>query len=744
MAIAIFLFFVAIVLVLSFYLGSKAKSSSGYFAAGGQIHWGVNGIAFAGDYLSAASFLGICGMIAAVGYDGFLYSIGYLAGWIVALFVVAEPMKRLGKYTFTDALDSKFNNKGIQLAAGISTLIVSMCYLIPQMVGAGTLVEPLLGMPHHWGVVMVGAIVIFIVATAGMASTTYVQFLKGALLIVFSSVVVLALLGKGLTTTPQTIEETGEVLEFYEYGTLTAVEEDGGLTIDPESGYTLVDQHIVKDLEGKPLETLVQLVHEQPLIEDEEGTYTYKVKGRTLRLVKGARAQIKRLLEGRPEDVVPVGGRPHIYKDINGERALVLYDKSVTVGGVKVTEREGKLFVRIHDWWVKKVKDDGAVFLQEAQSKTERTVGYTRTETTVNGVPKSDENRLRQVGSLEAIQGKTGEEAETGSLGPFEYLSTIFDKETVVNIWKSQAFDRGDAKVTVYYPKKVHGNRIGRPGQKFKVDGSPMDKINFVSLMLALFCGTSALPHILIRYYTVPSPAAARKSTIVAIASIGFFYVLTLYLGLGATVNGALNPEDSNMSAPLLARAFGEFLFAVISAIAFATVLGTVSGLIVASSGAVAHDLIDRYVGLNLSDKGKVVVGKLAAFTVGLVAIILGIVFKGMNVSFLVGWAFAVAASANLPAILMILFWKKTTAQGVVASILVGIVSAIGIILMGPSMCIRYGLKATDALIPLDNPGIVSIPLSLITLIIVSMTTQKNGNAGDGPKADAPKADAAG
>ena len=144
-AITLFLAFVGFVLGMSFYFGAKAKSSSSYFAAGGTIHWFVNGIAFAGDYLSAASFLGICGMIATFGYDGFLYSVGFLAGWVVALFVVAEPMKRLGKYTFTDALDSKFNSKGIQLMAAISTLLVSTFYLIPQMVGAGVLVTPLLG-----------------------------------------------------------------------------------------------------------------------------------------------------------------------------------------------------------------------------------------------------------------------------------------------------------------------------------------------------------------------------------------------------------------------------------------------------------------------------------------------------------------------------------------------------------------------------------------------------------------------
>jgi len=187
---------------------------------------GVNGIAFAGDYLSAASFLGICGMIATAGYDGFLYSIGYLAGWIVALFVVAEPMKRLGKYTFTDALDAKFNNKGIKLAAAVSTLIVSVCYLIPQMVGAGTLVEPLLGLPHMWGVIMVGAIVITIVATAGMASTTYVQFLKGALLIVFSTVLVVAVLSRGVDTSP----DHGGAVPYYEYAVIPAA--DSGPVLD--------------------------------------------------------------------------------------------------------------------------------------------------------------------------------------------------------------------------------------------------------------------------------------------------------------------------------------------------------------------------------------------------------------------------------------------------------------------------------------------------------------------------------
>ena len=221
-AILMFAGFVVAVLGLSSYFARKTQSSDSYFAAGGTIHWSVNGIAFAGDYLSAASFLGICGMLAVAGYDGFLYSIGYLAGWVVALFVVAEPMKRLGRYTFTDALDAKFNSKSIQLMAAISTLVVSVCYLIPQMVGAGALVKPLLGLPHSAGVMMVGGIVIVIVATAGMTSTTYVQFMKGGLLIIVSTILTVMLLRNGLNIKPNA--------DYHEFKTLTPL-----MTLDYES-----------------------------------------------------------------------------------------------------------------------------------------------------------------------------------------------------------------------------------------------------------------------------------------------------------------------------------------------------------------------------------------------------------------------------------------------------------------------------------------------------------------------------
>jgi cation/acetate symporter len=625
MAIFVFLTFVLFVVGLSFYLGNKTKTSAGYYAAGGQIHWGVNGIAFAGDYLSAASFLGICGMIATAGYDGFLYSIGFLAGWIVALFVIAEPMKRLGKYTFTDAVDANYNSRGIKLCAAVSTLVVSVCYLIPQMVGAGVLVEPLLGLEHHWGVMMVGAIVITIVATAGMASTTYVQFLKGGLLIIFSLVLVIAVLVRGVSTKP---DQDGKV-PFHEYASLSAVK-----------------------------------------------------TGETLSVAEGGWA--------------------------------VLAVKEVK-GGLQFAKlgKDGK-----ESWWFVSTVDD-KITLKESQSVVVKPDGkYINGEKFADGKPK-----LRLVGNVEAIKGDP--EAKTGSLGPVEFLATMSDKDTMVKTWKSAAFADSDSKVTVYYPKVVSGEKLLRPGQKFKVEGTWLEKLDFTSLMLALFLGTAALPHILIRYYTVPNQASARKSTIVAIAAIGFFYVLTLFMGLGAMTNGVINPADGNMSAPLLARSFGELLFAIISAIAFATVLGTVAGLIVAASGAVAHDLMDRYMNVKMDDRQKVKAGKTAAFVIGGIAILLGILFKGMNVSFLVGLAFAVAASANLPAVLMLLFWKKTTATGIAASITVGILSSLVLIAFSPELYTLYGKNPLDAPIPLNNPGIISIPLSFITLVVVSLMTQK-------------------
>ena len=627
--IVVFFGFVAITLALSFYLGSRAKSSQGYFAAHGEIPWMVNGIAFAGDYLSAASFLGICGMIAFYGYDGFLYSIGYLAGWIVALFVVAEPMKRLGKFTFADALDAKFNSRGIKLAAGISTLAVSIFYLIPQMVGAGVLIQPLLGFPHWIGVLLVGTTVIVIVVTGGMVSTTWVQFLKGSLLVIFSTVLTISILTRGL--------EVGS----------------GG-----------VDGHEFQQLGPIAL----------PVVEGPENT--------TLIAAEGS------------------------WKDTNFVRFQHTDSNKISV-------------------WSVVQGDDTQVMLHEAQMVTKQVDG----NVLVNGAPlgKGDgQAELHPVGHVSKLPDG---ETKTGKLGPLSFFSTLQNSEVV--LWGSQAISEIDGSTTtVYFQKPTPGSRILRPGEHPRFRGirseHPIDKLNFLSLMLALFCGTASLPHILIRYYTVKDAMSARKSTIVGIASIGFFYVLTLYLGLGAMTSGALDVTNSNMAAPLLAKSVGEWMFAIISAIAFTTVLGTVSGLILACAGAVTHDLLASVLRISLTDQEKVRFAKLTSVLVGAIAIVLGILFQRMNVSYLVGWAFSVAASANLPSLVMLLFWKRTTQQGVIAAIVVGMISSLAWILLSADTFTQvYGLSAKGAMVPFSQPGIVTIPLGFLTLIVVSLLTKK-------------------
>jgi cation/acetate symporter len=248
--------------------------------------------------------------------------------------------------------------------------------------------------------------------------------------------------------------------------------------------------------------------------------------------------------------------------------------------------------------------------------------------------------------------------------------------------------------------------------------------------MLALFGWTASLPHILIRYYTVKDQASARKSTIVGIASIGFFYVLTLYIGLGAMTSGSLDVTNSNMAAPLLARSFSEWLFAVISAIAFTTVLGTVSGLIIAASGAVVHDLMSSFFKIDMNDHVKIRAAKLTSLAVGVIAIVLGIVFEKMNVTYLVGWAFSIAASANLPSLVMLLFWKGTTKQGITAAVTVGMLtSLVWILLSGDTYKDVYGLAPELSPVPFSQPGIVTIPLGFVVLIAVSLLTQRRAEA---------------
>ncbi|MBM3970176.1 MAG: cation acetate symporter [Planctomycetes bacterium] len=662
LAVAIFAVFVGITLGLSFYLGRRAKSASGYFAAGGHIHWFVNGIAFAGDYLSAASFLGICGMIAFYGYDGFLYSIGYLAGWIVALFVVAEPLKRMGKFTFADALDSRFHSRGIKLSAAISTLAVSIFYLIPQMVGAGALIKPLLGFSHATGVITVGAVVILIVTTAGMVSTTYVQFIKGSLLVVFSTVLVVMILNRGLIARPWKSDPM-----IHHFRTLNV----------PTAAKTKDDL----------------------------------IKSGPLKCYNGWKTPMQ---EVEVEELLPQNPAwqktPYVRLHVKG-------DDVPTVWRFDTWEPH---VTTLGDWG----------YLRETQTVTVTRDG----KKLVNGKPQGRleaQGDLFPVGQIDFFFGEDfGENAtHTGSLGPIDYLEKLSSSR--VTLWGSDVIKDEDGSVTtVYYPKHTHGRDILLPGNHPTFKGirsdKLTDKLNFLSLMLALFGGTASLPHILIRYYTVKDQASARKSTIVGIASIGFFYVLTLYIGLGAMTSGALDVTNSNMAAPLLAKSFGEWLFAIISAIAFTTVLGTVSGLIIAASGAVAHDICGTLLKMNMTDSQKIRIAKIASVGVGLIAIVLGILFEKMNVSYLVGWAFSVAASANLPSLIMLIFWPGTTKQGITASITVGVISSLSwILLSADTFKDVYGSDPSKALVPFSQPGIVTIPLGFAVLIGVSLLTRR-------------------
>jgi cation/acetate symporter len=440
------------------------------------------------------------------------------------------------------------------------------------MVGAGALVKPLLGLPHWMGVTMVGAVVTVIVATAGMVSTTWVQFIKGTLLVLVCTALVAAILARGFAVPSVPIQATE--------------------------------------------------------------TQSYRIA---------------------PE--------------------------SKLANGLPVT-RENQL---------------------DTQLRQKHGVGF---------------------GSIAALPEGA---SETGPLGPVSYLKTFVG--STVTTWKKSTGPDGE---TLFAPTERRGAELLLPGSSPTFRGVRDDrvaaKLDFISLMLALFLGTASLPHILIRYYTVKDVGAARKSTVVGIGAIGVFYVLTLYLGIGAMTSGALDPTDSNMSAPLLARSFGEFAFAVTSAVAFTTVLGTVSGLILAGAGAVAYDLMKDVFRMELGDRELVRAGKFAAVLLGVGAIVLGILFERMNVTFLVGWAFNVAASANLPALVMLLFWRRTTRQGVIAAMAVGLVTSLSWILASADTLEKvYGYTTVEAsrlaLVPFSQPALVTVPLGFLTLVLVSLLT---------------------
>jgi cation/acetate symporter len=486
LSLTLFVVFVVITLGITLWASRQTKTAADFYSAGRRIKGWQNGVAISGDYMSAASFLGIAGLISLFGYDGFLYSVGWLVAYLTVLILVAELLRNSGKYTMADVLAYRMRQRPVRSAAALSTVGVSIVYLIAQMVGAGALVKLLLGLEGDAAAILaiagVGVLMIIYVTFGGMIGTTWVQIVKAVLLMAGTLLLTFLVLAK--------------------------------------FGFSM-----------------------------------------------------------------------------------------------------NKMFA------------DAA-----------------------------------------AASGK------------------------------------GDAFLA--------------PGLRFT------STIELVSLGLALVLGTAGLPHILIRFYTVPTAQAARRSVIWAIGIIGSFYILTTFLGFGAAAlvgHEAITGADKagNMAGPLLAQAigggegsFGGDLF-----------LAVVAGLTITASSSFAHDFYANVMrrGQERDEAAEVRVARISALVIGAVAIVLASFARGQNVAFLVGLAFAVAASANLPTILFSLYWKRFNTNGAVVGILVGLVGSLLLVLVGPNVMGPKGLifKGSDPLFPLENPGIVSIPLGFLAAWIGTMLSRE-------------------
>ncbi|MER7727059.1 cation acetate symporter [Streptomyces sp. NPDC096323] len=505
--ISLFALFVVATLGITVWAGRQTKSASDFYAGGRQFTAFQNGLAVSGDYMSAASFLGIAGAIALFGYDGFLYSIGFLVAWLVALLLVAEPLRNSGRYTMGDVLAYRMRQRPVRTAAGVSTIIVSIFYLLAQMAGAGVLVSLLLGITSDAGkiliVALVGVLMIVYVTIGGMKGTTWVQMVKAVLLI------------------------AGAILMTF----------------------------------------------------------------------------------------------------------MVLWKFDFNVSDLLGTAAE----------------------------------------------------------------------------------------------------------------KSGHGASFLEPGLKYGATGT--SKLDFLSLGIALVLGTAGLPHILIRFYTVPTAKAARKSVNWAIGIIGAFYLMTIALGFGAAA--LIGPDEiraknpaGNAAAPQLAEYLGgvgttggAVMLAVISAVAFATILAVVAGLTLASSSSFAHDIYANVIRKGkATEKEEMRAARWATVFIGAAAILLGAFARDMNVAGLVALAFAVAASANLPTLLYSLFWKRFTTQGALWSIYGGLASSVILVLFSPVVSGNAKtsmFKGVDfAWFPLENPGLISIPLGFLLGWIGSLLSKEEPDKG--------------
>ncbi len=484
-AMACFFLFLSSTLGITWWAARRTKTTDQFYAAGRSITAVQNGFALAGDYMSAASFLGIAGLVSLSGFDGLIYSTGWLVGWPVVLFLIAEPLRNLGRYTFADAVAVRLRQAPIRVAAAVGTLATVTLYLIAQMVGAGGLIRLLFGLSYESAVMIVGAAMIAYVLFGGMLATTWVQIVKAGLLL---------------------------------------------------SGAALL-------------------------------------------------------------------------------AFLVL--------------------ARFHF-------NPAALFAAAAES---------------------------------------------------------------------------------------HGAAVLAPG---KLVSNPLDT---VSLGLALMFGTAGLPHILMRFYTVPDSGAARRSVFYATGLIGAFYLMTFVLGFGAMV--LVGPEriravdaGGNMAAPLLAELLGGTPFlGFIGAVAFATILAVVAGLTLSGAAAISHDLWVHVWRRGRADtREELLVARGATLVLGLMAVGLGILFKGQNVAFMVSLAFAIAASGNFPALVLSIFWRGMTTGGAVTSMLVGTLTTLTLIALSPTIQVDL-LHQDHAWFPLKNPALISVPLGFLSGILVSLFAPDAGES---------------
>ena len=478
-SILFFFFFIGVTLVITYWAARKTKTTEEYFAAGRAISGRQNGFALAGDYMSAASFLGIAGLVSLSGFDGLIYSTGWLVGWPVVLVLIAEPLRNLGKYTFTDVVAFRLKQRPVRIAASFGTLSVIAFYLIAQMVGAGNLIKLIFGISFESSVTIIGFVMLAYVLFGGMIATTWVQIVKAVLLM---------------------------------------------------SGAALLSVMVLFKFNMSPIALF--------------------------------------------------------------SAAADMYGKGVLAPGSLVT-----------------------------------------------------------------------------------------------NPWDA------------------------------------------LSLGLALMFGTAGLPHILMRFYTVPDAQAARQSVFWATGLIGIFYLMTFILGFGAMVlvgRDAIVAVDKggNMAALLLAEVLGGTgLMGFIAAVAFATILAVVAGLTLSGAAALSHDLWVSVVKRgNASHGEQLTVARIATIVLGVLAVVSGIVFKNQNVAFMVGLAFAIAASGNFPALVLAIFWRRATTAGIIASMLIGTAAALLLIYLSPTIQVDV-LGRAGAWFPLKNPALISIPLAFAVGIIVSLLT---------------------